>query len=486
MDNKTLNDYGRLILTNTMSDLVQLFNTNSDNSKLVDALLSYTIDTGVFRTGSEKISEMSIGPHNNLQFPLSSIKELLFTGFVFYFKSLHKVVTEVPRLDISGYKDSKLHLLYLKPDKTFEVLDTKYIGTEDYLYVGRFIITDSEVVQFYVMTRNAGTNPFDKNGVSYEVIKGLIPEVKSELSLTSSDGVIKYSGINILSETDTDILEESFEKEIIPIRYVELTNKVDWTKATTNNVVTNKIISDGALSTVTAGKFVCQKVFYDYPTKSFVVQYGHVIYDSYNEALAGASNFNYDEPDYEGAYIPVAVLVIKAGATDLSVDGAFKVISITDKSTLSAATAVDPTAQALANSALQQAQAAQSTADSGVSKADAAQSTADNAVASAANAQSSADTANTKIDTHLTDTNNPHNVSKEQIGLGNVDNTADSLKPLSTPQKSYVDEQITEVNNIVATKADNSTQTKVVVKSSQPTKADYGRDLIKGDIWIIP
>lgn len=486
MNNKTLNDYGTLLLTNNMSDLVELFNINSNNSALVDTLLSYTIDTGVFRTGEEKISEMSIGPHNNLQFPLSSINQLLFTGFVFYFKSLHKIFTSVPRLDISGYKDSKMHLLYLKPDNTFEVLDTRYQGNDDYLYVGRFLITSEEVVQFYVMTRNAGTNPFDKNGVSYEVIKGIVPSAKSGLTLTLSDGTIKYSGINILSDTDTDILLEEFDNETIPIRYISTDNTVDWTQESTNDITTNKIISEGALSTVDDGKFICQKLFYDYPTKSIIVQYGRVIYESFNEALAGASNFNYDEPDYRGAYIPIAVIVVKAGATDLTVQTDFRVISITDNSNLSAATAVDPTAQALANSALQQAQSAQNTANSGVSKAENAQDTADNATSLANNAQGTADTALSNINTHVADTNNPHNVSKSQVGLSNVDNTSDMDKPLSNPQKSYIDGSIEGVNQELESKADNSTQTKTVVKSTTPGASDYGRAPIKGDLWIIP
>ena len=50
-----------------------------------------------------------------------------------------------------------------------------------------------------------------------------------------------------------------------------------------------------------------------------------------------------------------------------------------------------------------------------------------------------------KIDTHLVDNNNPHNVTKAQIGLGDVDNTSDMDKPLSTAQKTYVDTEI--INN---------------------------------------
>lgn len=40
---------------------------------------------------------------------------------------------------------------------------------------------------------------------------------------------------------------------------------------------------------------------------------------------------------------------------------------------------------------------------------------------------------------HMQDYNNPHQVTKTQLGLGNVDNTADADKPVSTAQKAYID-----------------------------------------------
>lgn len=43
------------------------------------------------------------------------------------------------------------------------------------------------------------------------------------------------------------------------------------------------------------------------------------------------------------------------------------------------------------------------------------------------------------LTTHTEDINNPHNVTKLQIGLGNVDNTSDVNKPVSTAQQSAID-----------------------------------------------
>ena len=45
-----------------------------------------------------------------------------------------------------------------------------------------------------------------------------------------------------------------------------------------------------------------------------------------------------------------------------------------------------------------------------------------------------------KIDEFAGRKDNPHNVTKEQLGLGNVDNTSDTNKPVSTAQKQAIDD----------------------------------------------
>lgn len=85
---------------------------------------------------------------------------------------------------------------------------------------------------------------------------------------------------------------------------------------------------------------------------------------------------------------------------------------------------------------------ASASASSASGSASSASTSASNASTSATNAhnselaaaQSATDAANTvaPFTTHLTDTNNPHSVTKSQVGLGNVDNTSDVNKPIST------------------------------------------------------
>lgn len=45
-------------------------------------------------------------------------------------------------------------------------------------------------------------------------------------------------------------------------------------------------------------------------------------------------------------------------------------------------------------------------------------------------------TEKTNLSSHLSSTSNPHNVTKTQVGLGNVDNTSDANKPVSTAQQT--------------------------------------------------
>lgn len=44
-----------------------------------------------------------------------------------------------------------------------------------------------------------------------------------------------------------------------------------------------------------------------------------------------------------------------------------------------------------------------------------------------------------QIDSHIASTSNPHSVTKSQVGLGNVDNTSDLNKPISTATQSALD-----------------------------------------------
>lgn len=66
-------------------------------------------------------------------------------------------------------------------------------------------------------------------------------------------------------------------------------------------------------------------------------------------------------------------------------------------------------------------------------------------------------------DAHIADKNNPHAVTKAQVGLGNCNNTADADKPVSTPQRTALNTHntATDAHNDIRTAITNGLATKV-------------------------
>ena len=67
-------------------------------------------------------------------------------------------------------------------------------------------------------------------------------------------------------------------------------------------------------------------------------------------------------------------------------------------------------------------------------------------ISASGNVSSEDTVARETIDNHKLDKNNPHNVTAEQIGLGNVDNTADLDKPISNATQVELDEKAEKVH----------------------------------------
>ena len=61
----------------------------------------------------------------------------------------------------------------------------------------------------------------------------------------------------------------------------------------------------------------------------------------------------------------------------------------------------------------------------------------------------------TDLISHIANKSNPHGVTKSQVGLGNVDNTSDVNKPVSTAQATAISDAKTEVQNNLNTHASN-------------------------------
>ena len=81
------------------------------------------------------------------------------------------------------------------------------------------------------------------------------------------------------------------------------------------------------------------------------------------------------------------------------------------------------------------------------------------------------------LSTHISDTSNPHSVTRAQVGLGNVDNTADLDKPISTATQTALDGKQATISDLETIRSGAALGTTAVQPGDLATVAttgDYG------------
>lgn len=97
------------------------------------------------------------------------------------------------------------------------------------------------------------------------------------------------------------------------------------------------------------------------------------------------------------------------------------------------------------------------------------------------------------INSHISDENNPHKVTKEQLGLGNVDNTTDLDKPISTATKAELDSIKTQLSELdqfadqlgestVKTLGDQTIEGNLVI--AKDSSKQGGNLVVQGDLEV--
>ena len=87
-------------------------------------------------------------------------------------------------------------------------------------------------------------------------------------------------------------------------------------------------------------------------------------------------------------------------------------------------------------------------------------------------------TTNATLTAHTSNKSNPHNVTKSQVGLGNVDNTSDLNKPISTATQ-------TELNKKLDKPTTNNTPDYVLLADgSTVAKGDLGKNFVNTDLVV--
>lgn len=140
-------------------------------------------------------------------------------------------------------------------------------------------------------------------------------------------------------------------------------------------------------------------------------------------------------------------------AADSNLNGAITSLASTASSGLAAETSAREAADSALDSRL-------TTAEGDITAIESAASTLAGRVTTAEGEidtlQSDLDTAEASLSGHIAATNNPHSVTKAQVGLGNVDNTSDANKPVSSATQSALDGK--QIKDVVSATAPSHTE----------------------------
>ena len=147
------------------------------------------------------------------------------------------------------------------------------------------------------------------------------------------------------------------------------------------------------------------------------------------ETAAGSANAAYESA--QSAVEAAQAANARANAAENAAQGAASSAAQAER----ALAEIDSQVEEARNAATQAMSSASSASDSAA----AAEEKADAAAESAESAASSASEAVSSVQEHAERDDNPHGVTKAQIGLGSVDNTSDMNKPVSHAQQSALD-----------------------------------------------
>jgi len=147
-------------------------------------------------------------------------------------------------------------------------------------------------------------------------------------------------------------------------------------------------------------------------------------------------------------------------SADSSLNGAITSLA----SSASSGLAAETSAREAADSALD---SRRDTAESDINAIESAATTLDGRVT----------TAEGSLSSHTSATNNPHSVTKAQVGLGNVDNTSDANKPVSSATQTALDGK--QIKDVVSATAPSHTEGLRWVDSNDMT--EY---LSYGGAWV--
>ena len=405
-------DFYTISTASTVSEWVDAFNNNAIAGEYINDYLGDMLFNGMLYDPNNipTIGGVPIASLTNIDLTTTgaSPDNIELDNFFLYFRDINKIkALDHVTFDITDYADNSLYLFYINSDLGFRISQS-YDQHDDELCLFRFIVKDDlTFLQCYVTSQRFGTSVYDAAG-EYFAVQGCKPVPLADMHLKLDNGLIKRSGIKFDYHLSPDLYK--VEDRTIPynIRYITETNEVDFSILPGNTVITDKILdyTTDTLTTIDSG-FTAQRILYDVYSDCLVIQYGNSIYNTMDEALTSINNVSYPFPydvTYKPMFIPLGVMFIKYDCDDLT-DAEQCVIVQQTNITISPEQSVFFAEDAYARGKLE---------------------VIDNSIDLIL--QSLTNLTNI-VNAHTTNTSNPHQVTKLQVGLGNVDNYSyDTIK----------------------------------------------------------
>ena len=97
-------------------------------------------------------------------------------------------------------------------------------------------------------------------------------------------------------------------------------NPLDYALASVQDDLNAITFDVGQIRDVPAGKFTIQRILWDIYEGALILQYGDTIYDTFPDAIEGTDLVEYPAPFGKTIYIPMAIMIIKSGITNINDD----------------------------------------------------------------------------------------------------------------------------------------------------------------------
>ena len=97
-------------------------------------------------------------------------------------------------------------------------------------------------------------------------------------------------------------------------------NPLDYALASVQDDLNAITFDVGQIRDVPAGKFTIQRILWDVYEGALILQYGDTIYDTFPDAIEGTDLVEYPAPFGKTIYIPMAIMIIKSGITNINDD----------------------------------------------------------------------------------------------------------------------------------------------------------------------